>query len=472
MDVGVTPSIMTNGGARPVRRVRAHVRTGGLRLAGRIVLVGVAYFVVAKLGLQLAFVKGNVTPVFPAAGLAVAALALGGLRLWPAIALGALAAHLTTDVAVPTAMAMSAGGPLAAVAAAGVLRSPRHGFSMRFGSVQDAVVFIAGGVVLPATISAACGVTALLAGGDLAAADYPVAFGSWWVGDGIGAMVAGSLILAWASPPMRAPRPLGEMLALLALPIALTVLLFTQTNEGEALLLPLLVLAAVRLETRWTVLGVTVVSLVAAWATANGRGPFVEATENESLVQLSLFLAAVTLTTLVLSSAVAERDRAGDQAHHDDLTGLPNRLQLLEQLQAAIARRQPFGLLFADLDGLKRVNDTLGHDSGDQLLVQVAARIRAGLRSGDVAARLAGDEFTILAFQASEVDDVIAAGERLAESLAAPFDVFGTSVTITASIGAAVGDEHTDAVSLLRAADAAMYRAKRAGGNRVVVLSE
>jgi diguanylate cyclase (GGDEF)-like protein len=439
--------------------------------AGQAVLVALVYFAVAKVGLQLSFVKGNVTPIFPAAGVAVAALTLGGLGLWPGVFFGALAAHLTTDVDVGTALAMSAGGPLAAAGAAAILRAPSVGFSVRFTAVRDAVVFIAAGVLLPATVSAVCGVTALFVGSGLPFDDYPVALGSWWVGDAIGAMVAGSLILTWWGPPARVARSAAETALLLMLPVLSTGVLFRWAEEGEALVLPLIVATAVRLQTRWSTLCVAIVSLLAAGLTVNGFGPFVESTENESLVQLSLFLGTVTLTTLVLSAAIAERDVAGDQAHHDELTGLPNRLYLYEQLDAAIARRQPFSLLFIDVDGLKRINDTLGHDHGDALLAAIGRRLTSGLRRGDFAARLAGDEFTVVAFETSTPTGAIVAGERLLEMLSTPFELLGSEVTVSASIGVAVSDLETalDAATLMRRADDAMYAAKRAGGSRVVL---
>jgi diguanylate cyclase (GGDEF)-like protein len=113
------------------------------------------------------------------------------------------------------------------------------------------------------------------------------------------------------------------------------------------------------------------------------------------------------------------------------------------------------------------VNDSLGHAGGDALLAAVAERIRAGLRSRDVAARLAGDEFTVLAFEAATPDAARAAGERLLHVLSAPFTIGGATVSITASVGAVVADDETDSDALLHAADAAMYRAKRAGGARV-----
>ncbi|MCU1373946.1 MAG: putative integral rane sensor protein, partial [Actinomycetia bacterium] len=142
--------------------------TSRRRLALDIALVAVAYFAAAKLGLLLSFVKGNVTPVYPAAGVAVAALVLGGRRLWLGVLLGALAAHLTTDVSAVTAVVMSVGNTIAALTAVTVLRS--LGFRPDLGDVRNAVLFVGAGVVLPAALAATSGVTTLWASGDLTGA--------------------------------------------------------------------------------------------------------------------------------------------------------------------------------------------------------------------------------------------------------------------------------------------------------------
>jgi diguanylate cyclase (GGDEF)-like protein len=434
-----------------------------------VVALAVAYFVVAKLGLQLAFVKGNVTPVFPAAGLAVGALVVGGRRLWPGVFLGAFAAHLTTDVSVGASLAMSVGGPLAAFAAASVLRSRRVHLAAPFTAVRDATAFVLAGVLLPASISAACGVTTLLVAGDVSGAKYLEALGSWWVGDAIGAMTAGWLVLAWTAAPHRADRSLLATSGLVLLPVVITTAIFFGASEGEALLLPPLVAAAIHLQQRWTALCVGAVTIIAAHATATGHGPFVEATENASLVHLSVFLGVVSLTAAVLAAATTERDEAGARAHHDELTGLPNRRFLIQQMDAAIARRQPFTLLFVDIDGLKTVNDTLGHAAGDVLLVSIAHRITEGLRRGDFAARLAGDEYTVVAFGPADESAAMSAGLRVADLLAVPFEVHGELLGVTASIGAAICDGEGDSGTVLRDADDAMYRAKRSGGNQVLL---
>jgi len=171
---------------------------------------------------------------------------------------------------------------------------------------------------------------------------------------------------------------------------------------------------------------------------------------------------------------VAERRMAASRlehlALHDTLTGLPNRALLVEQLRHALAALERSGeriaLLFLDLDRFKNVNDSLGHPIGDQLLGQVARRLRGAVRPGDVVGRLGGDEFVILC---QELDDPGTAGtvaDRVADALRAPFSLGGHQVAMTASIGIALAAAGDDAADLLRDADAAMYRAKARGRDR------
>jgi diguanylate cyclase (GGDEF)-like protein/PAS domain S-box-containing protein len=163
------------------------------------------------------------------------------------------------------------------------------------------------------------------------------------------------------------------------------------------------------------------------------------------------------------------------RALHDDLTGLPNRGLLLDRLEHAIgvARRQDSfpGVLFLDLDHFKSVNDEQGHDAGDELLVQVAERLRTALRSGDTLARVGGDEFVVVCEGVDSPQDLLATAERLRASFAEAFEVAGRARQVTASIGVALaGAPHEDPELVVRQADRAMYTAKQRGRNRVEVV--
>ncbi|MCB6184566.1 EAL domain-containing protein [Leeia sp. TBRC 13508] len=156
---------------------------------------------------------------------------------------------------------------------------------------------------------------------------------------------------------------------------------------------------------------------------------------------------------------------------HDALTGLPNRAlfndRLKHDLATASRNKQQLALLFIDLDDFKTINDTLGHDVGDELLREAANRLRAVVRDVDTVARLGGDEFTAILSDCTPTS-VSEVANRILNDLSASFIVQGRTLFVSASIGVAFyPDDHQDATSLVRSADAAMYRAKELGRNRV-----
>jgi diguanylate cyclase (GGDEF)-like protein len=178
----------------------------------------------------------------------------------------------------------------------------------------------------------------------------------------------------------------------------------------------------------------------------------------------------------LLQEEIIRRTRAEEklahEALHDPLTDLPNRRLLLNRLEHAYAwnKRNPENLcavLYLDLDGFKNVNDSLGHEAGENLLKQVAGRLQSSVREIDTVARIGGDEFAILLEAASTEEDVKTIVQRIQISLALPFELLGNTVKSGASIGVVMsiaGYNQFD--DILRDADAAMYRSKADGGNQ------
>jgi diguanylate cyclase (GGDEF)-like protein/PAS domain S-box-containing protein len=176
---------------------------------------------------------------------------------------------------------------------------------------------------------------------------------------------------------------------------------------------------------------------------------------------------------------ITARKRAEEKllhdALHDGLTGLPNRSLFMDRLGQALAyqrRREDyrFAVLFLDVDRFKTVNESLGHTQGDVLLVEVARRLRGIARPGDTVARLGGDEFALLLGDFADPEEPVRTAGRLQEALAAPYDLEGTEVFTTASIGVAAGSrDYAQPEDLLRDADTAMYRAKESGRARHAV---
>lgn len=181
--------------------------------------------------------------------------------------------------------------------------------------------------------------------------------------------------------------------------------------------------------------------------------------------------ATVCMLRDITEQALAE-EKIWHNAHHDLLTGLPNRRLFLDRLEQEIkhAKRlgKPISLLFMDLDGFKQVNDSLGHEAGDRLLSVVAERLNVCVRESDTVARLGGDEFTVILTGVEQRKDVERVAQSIVEALAMPFPTEPRPVHISVSIGISCYPQAASTPgALLEAADKAMYRAKKAGANRV-----
>ena len=195
--------------------------------------------------------------------------------------------------------------------------------------------------------------------------------------------------------------------------------------------------------------------------------------ELESLVQQRV--GEVQQLNRVLQAEIVDRRRAEDalfeMAHHDALTSLPNRLLLKDRFELAVAQAARsdtlVALLMMDLDGFKRVNDTLGHDAGDRVLIAVANILRATVRTTDTVARLGGDEFVVLLGSLREADEAARVTAKSLQAVAAAAQIGKPALGVTVSIGVALFPQDGKTLdALLRCADYAMYRAKDGGGNR------
>jgi diguanylate cyclase (GGDEF)-like protein/PAS domain S-box-containing protein len=176
--------------------------------------------------------------------------------------------------------------------------------------------------------------------------------------------------------------------------------------------------------------------------------------------------------TMAIAFDVTEQRAAQERivrlAYHDALTGLPNRVLLQDRLHMALAvaerRERQVGVLFLDLDHFKHVNDSLGHSRGDELIVRLAERLRGAVRAADTVARVGGDEFVVLINEVAGVDEAMAIAQKLLEVVRAPLRIGDGELFVSASIGMSLSpDDGADAETLLKNADAALYRAKEHG---------
>jgi diguanylate cyclase (GGDEF)-like protein len=192
------------------------------------------------------------------------------------------------------------------------------------------------------------------------------------------------------------------------------------------------------------------------------------------VVYTCVLIRGVFVHALQLTKRLAEQVQAEEQAHKDFLTKLPNRMSFNEDIEAALSRLkrggEQFAVLYLDLDEFKSVNDRLGHGAGDELLVQVASRLKSCARASDSVARLGGDEFAIIANAINSSEQALAFAERLVETFSLPFMIDGSTVYNTVSIGIAIAPSAgVSSDVLMKNTDTALYRAKGEVGGSVQI---
>jgi len=227
--------------------------------------------------------------------------------------------------------------------------------------------------------------------------------------------------------------------------------------------------------------GERVESLETARRTKDGRDILVSLTASPIRDASGVIVGASEIARDITEVRRMQEDLAAaravaQQAARDALTGLPNRALFLDRLEMALAAcgqaDAGVAVLFVDLDAFKRINDSLGHHSGDRILVAVADRLTSVLRADATASRLGGDEFTVLCPRVRDTHEACLIAERIGHRLSVPIDVDGVEVVITASIGIALAGDGDPADLAVRKADAAMYAAKREGGARHRVFAD
>ena len=298
-----------------------------------VVATAVLYFAGAKLGLSMAFVAEQVTPVWPPTGIALAALLVFGHRVWPGIFAGAFLANATAAEPLATAAGIALGNTLEAVVAAGLLRAV--GFRPSLERLRDVLALAVFAAALSPVIAATIGVVSLAAGGVQPWSAFRSLWWVWWVGDAMGALVIAPALLVWS-----APSPLGrdhrrpvEAAVLLVSAILMSVAVFANGPGARApgyplyyMMFPLVVWAALRFGQRATTAVVLIASAIAIWSTVHERGPFAVGVVGESLILLQLFMAVVAVTTMLLAAGITERDVVEGRRREDY-----RRLEVTEQ---------------------------------------------------------------------------------------------------------------------------------------------
>jgi signal transduction histidine kinase/CheY-like chemotaxis protein len=276
------------------------------------------YFVAGYLSLKLAFVNPSASPVWPPAGIALAALIVFGYRMWPAIFVGAFFVNLATAGNFFTSFGIAGGNTLEALCGAWLVNRFAGG-TLVFERPQNVFKF-ALAALISATVSPALGLTSLALGGFAQWANFWQICLTWWLGDISGILVVVPFLVLWSVPATQRKwnrAQVVEVSVLLLLLVVLAEIVFggsfpiSARNYPVSFLCgPIVIWTAFRFTPRETATGVFVLSSIAIWGTLNGFGPFVMQTENQSLLMLQSWTAALTITAMAIAAAIAERNRA------------------------------------------------------------------------------------------------------------------------------------------------------------------
>ena len=278
--------------------------------------VAVVYFAAAELGLSLAFIHANVSPVWPPTGVALAALLLLGYRAWPGILLGAFAANVLTPIPIFSAAGIAAGNTLEALSAAVLLRT--IGFSNSFDRAKHVTWFLVA-LIFGTMLAATVGNISLCLGHSAEWENFGSLWLTWWLGDLVGGLVVAPLIVTWATnwEQQILSQRWAETLLLFTLLLLSSMVIFggwfptqEQTYPLAHLAFPFLIWAAFRLGQRGLTASLFVLAAVAIWGTRDGYGSFARSTPNESLLLVQAYLGATAVMCLFLIAAVEERRMA------------------------------------------------------------------------------------------------------------------------------------------------------------------
>lgn len=448
------------------------------------IIASVLYLLLAQMAMLMNNPVSSGGSFWPASGLMLGILLRLPTARWIWVIAGIAVSEFGGDVShgypVSASLLWTIGNCLEPLLGAMLIRrSGNHSGTLR--PLSNLLRFMIFAVVLAPLVSATIGSM-----GTIVIMETPFwqAWPKYVVGDALGMLVMAPVLLSWEEPK-AVPHRVTEGIVLALCLLLMCLLAFRNWgNIADAILpylfMPLMIWAALRfglMGVGWTIL---LTANAANIATGLGYGPF-SATDDPTghgITLLQILLAITSATALVVATltndlieGIKKETRLQHQANHDLLTGLYNRAGLslrFDQLRLnAAASKAPISLLMCDLDDFKGINDTYGHLAGDEVLIEVARRLRNSIRDDDTAARLGGDEFAVL-LNNDKKATVDAIAQRILDAMALPFHgSFGAS-RITMSIGIATTSLEQDPQLAINAADAALYRAKHEGKNRSV----
>src|SRR5919197_2092351 len=297
---------LSAGGARDLR---SEFLTPVIKVA----LVAATYYVSARLGLRLALVEKNVTPLWPPTGIALVAFLVLGRAIWPGVALAAFLVNAPISTNLWAAGATAVGNTIAPLVAAELLE--RLGFRHELERLRDAIAIVVLGALCSMAISATIGTGTLVASNAIPARDFLSTWAVWWTGDAMGVLVVAPFLLTLLSLrryPKWTWRDQVEAVTLLAAVTVMTFVVMRSSLNLRFLVLPLIGWMAWRFQQRGVAPAALAVAGITTWAAARGMGAFAEGTLFQKMLQLQAFNATIAFTSFVLAAVVSERLRDRD----------------------------------------------------------------------------------------------------------------------------------------------------------------
>jgi diguanylate cyclase (GGDEF)-like protein len=444
-------------------------RLRAVQVATFIACVNVGTFV-----LVFAAAQGGASALWLPSGLALAILLKYDRMAWPAIPLASLAAYLMAGGGWGLALALAVGNTAEAILAAALIDRFAGGEHV-FRTARSVFRFV--GIALlssavPATLATVAGFMT-----EPGWTSFGSAWATWWLGNVAGLAVGTPLVLTLAATEWRLPTAddMPKMLEGAGLFVALVIvslMVFGDPQLGlgayplDVLTIPVLLWAAFRFTPREVAVAIAVLAIGAVWGTLQGFGPYARPDRTEAVLMAEAFVAVIGLAGIALAAALTEHRNAVAQLETlettDSLTGLANYRRLIDVLRMEITRSRrtgrPIALLFLDLAGLRRINDTHGHLVGSRALCRLADTIRKTSRAMDVPARIGGDEFALILPETNEVGGY-ALLARLSQKLAADTEQPVLQIAGGLSVFPRDGDSPT---LLMRAADDSLNKARDA----------
>jgi diguanylate cyclase (GGDEF)-like protein len=431
----------------------------------------VAYVLTGKLGLAFSYGHPAASLIWPPSGIALGACIIFGYRVWPAILVGAVLLFASTIGPSFAVVAMAAGNTVEALTA-GYLINRYAGGRQTLQTPRNSLRFAGIAVVTGTSIGPTIGVTTLVLAGHVDWSEYAGMWGVWALGSVSSGILVAPVVMLFAQGSRRrwkTPELVEAVSAQMAiLVIGLVVFCgFMPDLRGyplELLCVPVLLWVALRVGRRAAVGAVVMLTALAVLGTVTGYGPFLRATPTAGLAVTQAFMSVLGVMTLALAALASEYSSAETQLRElvvtDPLTGLPNYRRLIEVLSAEMVRsdryQEPFAVVFFDMDGLKEINDELGHLTGSRAVCRLAETLKATCRATDTPARYGGDEF-VAVLPATDEDGARLIIDRLETRLVEDPDEPRLSVSAGVSIYPRDGSTPT---TLLSAADRALYAAK------------